>query len=128
MNKKIGKIDDKAVTVELYHTISKAAEEFYRMSVNIPKALLEVQQHMHGRLENALYHVYRAGNAYDAEEKLKSLSEAKTELFFEYSSIEYLVKTHAISIGAANILLATLSDAYKQASKWYNAVLKGRPE
>ena len=35
-------IDDNAIHTELHHTICRVAEEFYRLSINIPKALLEV--------------------------------------------------------------------------------------
>ena len=56
--------------------------------------------------------------------KIKSISLAKQDIFFQYTSLEYLVKTHAITIGGANNVLLVLKDAYSQTCKWYSHVLK----
>lgn len=82
-------IDDKAQLVEVHHTIEKAGECFSRISPNIPKALLEVTQHIHGRFDRALENVYRAANTMDKNDKLKCIEEAKDCVFFQYTSFEY---------------------------------------
>ena len=71
MSKQLEKISDKAIHVEVYHTLCRAAEEFYRLSVNVPKTLLEVTQHIHGRFDMALYDVFIPANK---EHSLQQLS------------------------------------------------------
>lgn len=93
------KLDDNARLVKVHHTIEKAGECFSRISPNIPKALLEVTQHIHGRFDTALFNVFKAANTMDMEVKLKCIEEAKDSIFFQYTSFEYLVKTRAITVG-----------------------------
>ena len=124
MKNKLLDIDDNAIHTELHHTICRAAEEFYRLSINIPKALFEVIQHIHGRFDSALYNVYKAANSLDKETKIKSIRLAKQDIFFQYTSLEYLIKTHAITVGGANNVLLVRKDAYSQTCKWYSHVLK----
>ena len=75
------KIDNKSIHVELHHLICKAAEAYYRLSGNIPKALLEVNQHIHGHFDEALYNVFMAANTSDKKSKLDYLNKAK---FFNF--------------------------------------------
>ena len=81
MSKQLEKISDKAIHVEVHHTLCRAAEEFYRLSVNVPKTLLEVTQHIHGRFDMALYDVFRAANSKKLTTKLTHLELAKENVF-----------------------------------------------
>ena len=71
------KIYNKSIHVELHHLICKAAEDYYRLSGNIPKALLVVNQHIHGHFDGALYNVFTAANTSDKKLKLDYLNRAK---------------------------------------------------
>ena len=124
MSKKLEKISNRAIHVEVHHVLCNAAEEFYRLSINIPKALLEVTQHIHGRFDMALYGVFRAANSKDLSTKLKYLRQAKENVFYQFTSFEYLVKTHALTLGSVNNVLLILKDAYDLLSKWHSAILK----
>lgn len=77
LKNKLLDLDDNAIHTELHHTICRAAEEFYRLSINIPKALLEVNQHIHGHFDEALYNVFMAANTSDKKLKLDYLNKAK---------------------------------------------------
>ena len=119
------KIDNKSIHVELHHLICKAAEAYYRLSGNIPKALLEVNQHIHGHFDEALYNVFMAVNTSDKKLKLDYLNKAKLNIYSQYTHFEYLIKTHALTPQAANTVLTVLHECYVQACKWHTSVLKG---
>jgi len=123
-NNKLEKISDSMQFVECYHCIMMSGEAFSRLSVNIPKALLPVVQNIHQRYDNAAYHAFKASNSNDIDEKMKDIREAKNDIFFQYNSFEYLVKTKGITIGAANDCLLKLKDCYEQLDKWYKYLIK----
>lgn len=122
--KNLHKISDKAQYTEVYHLIMKSAEEYSRLSMNVPRSLIEVSQHIHGHFDEAAYFAYRAMNIFEPKEKLLNINKSKDCIFFQYSSIEYLVKTKAITVGSANLLIDTLGLTFNQLCKWYNAILK----
>jgi len=118
------KVDDKAKFENVYHAIMRAGEEFYRLSCNLPSALDEVRKMIHGRYDLAAHYVFDASNTYDNSRKLDDLNEAHNCLFFQMSSIEYLVKTHGCTIGQANNVIDVTRDAYVQTDRWKNSVIK----
>jgi len=122
--KTLHKIDDKMQLTEVYHLIMKASMEYAKLSPNIPKALLEVQQHIHGRFDSAAYYAQKAANTRVKEEKLQYLHMAIDDIFYQYNSIEYLVKTKSLTVGAANNIIDLLSDCHSQLKKWLNFVNK----
>jgi len=123
-NEDLHKIDEKAQYVEVYHTISVSAEAFSLISPNIPKNFTEIIQHIHGRYDSALFHVFKASNSLNVKLKLNEINFASDDLFFQFTSLEYLVKTRAISVGAANQVIDTLHDSYEQLKKWQNYLRK----
>lgn len=123
-NEELHKINEKAQYVEVYHTIMVSAEAFSLISPNVPKSFCEVIQHIHGRFDSALYYVYRASNTIDISVKLDCVNNAINDLFFQYTSLEYLVKTKAITVGAANQVIDNLHDSYEQCKKWLNYLRK----
>lgn len=120
----LNKIDDKAKFENAYHAIMRCAETFFRIAPNIPKNLCEVVQHIHGRYDRALYYIFDACNTYDKERKINDLSESHSCLFFQQSALEYLVRSHGITIGQANLIIDDTREAYSQISKWKTAVVK----
>lgn len=118
------KISDSAKFTEVYHLLMKSAEVFTRLSPNIPKALLEVVQRIHGCLDESAYHVFKASNTYDVREKLMHLETAQSDVFYLYNRIEYLVKARGISIGQANEFILVLRDCHAQLGKWLTSVKK----
>ena len=121
-------ISDKAQYTDVYHTIMKAGEAWYRISGNIPKALLEVTRHIHGSINMAAYHAFKAMNGFDAEKKLLDIGLSQQEVFFLFSSLEYLCKTRAISPGAASTVTEVLHNAHEQLGKWYKSVQKAQKQ
>ena len=118
------KISDSAKFTEVYHLIMKAGEAFSRLSPNIPKALLEVVQHIHGSLDESTYHVFKASNTFDNTDKVRHLTVAQEDIFFLYNRIEYLVKARGISIGQANEFIIVLRECHVQLGKWLTSVRK----
>ena len=118
------KITDKQCNVEVYHAIMHAAEAFSLLQFNIPKLHIEVAQHIHGRFDDAAFHCFIAANTKDIQEKLKHISIAKQDIFYQYSSLEYLVKVKGLTIGGANTVIDLLSEANDQLGKWQNFVNK----
>lgn len=122
-DKQLHSISDKAEYTEVYHHIMKVASEFSRISGNTPRNLIEVTQHIHGRFDEAAYHAFRASNTFDIDRKISEINLARECIFFQYSSLEYLVKTRASSIGAANKVIDELTEIYNQLGKWYRKEL-----
>lgn len=100
------------------------AEEYMRVSVNIPKALLEVQQHIHGSIDKAAYCTYKAEKEIDKQTKIQYINQAMDEIFFLFSRIDYLVKTKGITIGQANLLLDKMKLYHDELKKWFNYLKK----
>lgn len=120
---KLHKIDDKARFEQVYHQISKCGERFSEITPHIPRYLDGVVRDMHTNYNRALGYVFQASNADSPSEKLECLDKAHDILFFQQSSIEYMVKTHGSSIGQANIVIDCTADAYEQCAKWKAYVL-----
>lgn len=99
-------------------------ESFVRVSINCPKTVLQVIQNIYGRFDNALYWVLKAANTTLVLEKVEYLEKAKPEVFFQFGSLELLVKAHALTVGQSNEVLMRLKEAYEQLSKWYNSCVK----
>lgn len=116
--KEMEKISDQAKFTEVYHLIMKSAECFCRLSPSIPKALLEVQQHIHGSLDESAYNVFKASNTYDNAMKLKHLEVAQEGIFYLYNRIEYLVKARGLTIGQANEFILCLRECHNQLGRW----------
>ena len=111
------KIDNKVQLTEAYHTVMAAANRFSFLSPNIPKQLLEVVQHIHGRFDSCCYHIMKASNTFNLDIKYNELAAARSDLFFQYNSIEYLFKTKALTVGAANTVIEEISKGYEQLTK-----------
>lgn len=124
MGKELNKITDKARYVEVYHTIMRAARMFKNYSPNIPRALIEVNQHIHGRFDEAAFYSFLAANETETKEKLKAIRLASNYLFYQYNSFDYLVNAKGITVGAADTVLDIISDAYEQLQKWESSLLK----
>lgn len=122
--KDLNRIDEKMKFEGAYHAIMKCAETFFRLAPNIPRNLCEVVQHIHGRYDMALNRVFNACNTYDAQRKVEDLNEAHDCLFFQQSAIEYLVRSHGITIGQANLVIDDTREAYRQVSRWKSSVIK----
>lgn len=118
------KIKESAQFTEVYHLIQTTVECFMRVSVNCPKTVLKVVQNIYGRFDDALYWVFKASNTKVISEKVEFLQTAKNSVFFQFNSIELLVKSHSLTVGQANEVLTRLKDAYDQLSKWYNSCVK----
>lgn len=118
------KITDKAQLTEAYHCVQNALECFGRLSPNINKNLCEIVQHIYGRLDNCAYKLMIAGNTFDNEVKIENLRNAKEEVLFLFGSIEALVKTRGLTVGAANEVILTLRKAHESIGKWLSAMLK----
>lgn len=123
MSEKLRKVSDKAQFVETYHLLMKAANTYSFISANIPNALLEVSQRIHGRFDDAAFNVFKASNTFDNSCKLMCINTAKDDVFYQFNSLEYLVKTRAITTKAANTVLDVLAEAHTQLTKWYNYLI-----
>ena len=117
-------ITDKTQFTDAYHLTMTAIERFSTLSVNIPKIMHEVVRHIYGRFDDAAYHLHRAANTYDQKEKLEHLEEAQANLFFQYSSLELLVKTRSVTVGAATEVIVALRNAHDSTAKWLTSVRK----
>lgn len=109
---------------EVYHLLQMTVESFVRVSVNCPKVVLQVIQNIYGRFDNALYWIMKASNTTLIREKIEYLEKAKSDVFFQFGSLELLVKAHALTVGQSNEVLMRLKEAYEQLSKWYNSCVK----
>lgn len=118
------KITDSSQFTEVYHLIQSTVECFMRVSVNCPKAVLQVVQNTYGRFDDSLFWVFKASNTMDMTEKVEFLQNAKSSVFFQFNSIEMLVKSHSLTIGQANEVLTLLKNSYEQLSKWFNSCVK----
>lgn len=116
------KLTESQKSTEVYHQIGKCATIFSRLSSGMPKQLLLVVQKVHSSLDDALEYVFRSGNEYPKEEKLKHLHLAQDSLFYQFNRIEYLVKSKGITIGQANEFLVELREAHTQVLKWINSL------
>ena len=118
-------IDNNTAFTEVYHKIMSIGEDYSLLSPNIPKPLLLINQEIHYKINQALNNAYLAANKpLGSQDKLQLISNSKIIIFSLYSDIEYLVKTKALTIGAANIILDKLYEAHTQLSKWYTYALK----
>lgn len=124
MKQKLKVITEKAQYTDVYHLIMKAASQFAQISANVPRNLIEVTQHIHGRFDEAAYHAFRASNTFDIERKRLEINLCRECIFFQFNSLEYLVKTKAASVGAVNIVIETLSEIYTQLNKWRNSLIQ----
>lgn len=124
--KTLHKIDDKARFENAFHAVKKCLEQFHYLAPNIPRAMNEIVQHIYGRYDNALYHIFKVSNTYDYETKLKSLHEAHECLFFQQSSFESLISGHGCTVGQANLVIDSTKEAYTQLDKWYNALINNK--
>ena len=118
MKKTLMTLNDRTELTDAYHCIMNAVEQFSVFASNVPKTLMEVTQGIYGDLNSAARDVYRAANTYDVEEKIKCLDEAEQLVFFTYSSVEFLVKAHGITIGQANNYMTGAREAYTSIRKW----------
>jgi len=117
IHSQLHKIDEKSQFVEVYHALSAAAEAYGLLSGNIPRVLLEVNQHIHGQFDRGLYYIFKASTNKEYEDKIKNLERAAEEIYYQYTSLEYLVKQKALTVGAANTVIDNLTTAYQQLNK-----------
>ena len=122
----LGRIDEKARFEDAYHAIGRCAEAFYLIAPIIPRALNIVVQRIYGRYDEALFHVFKASNTFDYEEKVCSLEKAHECLFSLQTSFEILVKGHGCSVGQANVVIDATREAYIQVNKWLNKIIKDK--
>lgn len=122
--KQIDRITDRATCTEAYHQVMAAVEAFQRVSVNSPRVLQEVVAHIYGRFDSCAYHVYSAGNTRIIKKKVDDLTIASSDLFFQWSSLELLVKSKGLTVGAANEVIMKLRPAYDSINKWLNSCIK----
>lgn len=116
-NRKLASPDGTKFT-EAYHLTQSAVDAFGRVCPNIPKVMLEVVQGIYGRYDVAAYNLFLASNESDLETKLECLQKAQLCLFFQFSSIETIVRGKGLSIGAANEVLLITKDAHADVKKW----------
>lgn len=124
MKAQLHKIDEKARFENAYHAIAKSGEQFSLITPNIPRFLDGVVRDIHASYNRALGFVFQASNSEVPEEKIACLSKAHDLLFFQQSSLEYLVKTHGISIGQANNVIDCTAAAYAQCARWKRFIIK----
>lgn len=120
---KVNQVDDKTKLTQVHHEICDAVSAFSRLSARVPKVSIEIVQHIYGRFDDALYHIYEAERTHDKSEKETNLHFAKDCLFFQYTSLEMLVANRSITVGQANEVIVLLKRAYISTSKWLNSVV-----
>lgn len=123
-SQKLHKIDEKARFEHAYHAIAKCGERFSEITPHIPRCLDGVVRDIHASYNRALGYVFQACNSDYPDEKIVCLTKAHDLLFFQQSSLEYMVKAHGISIGQANMVIDCTSDAYIQCSKWKTYIIR----
>lgn len=111
--------------VDAYHYNLNAIEAFARLSPNIPSVFLKVVRNIYGRFDTASYNIFDAANTYDNETKVKDLNKAKNCLFYQFASLELIVKGRGLTIGAANEVLIEIKRAYESVNKWLGYLTKG---
>lgn len=112
----------KAQVVDAHIYLERTAETWSRLSANVPKALLEVTQQIHGNLMRATEEVFLAANIKDADEKISHLDMANVYIFVLYAKFQYLVDTRALSAGGFNEIMRQMTEAQTQIKKWKNAL------
>lgn len=126
MSKDLNKIDEKFQETEVYHQIMSSVDAFGRISGNIPRNMCEITQHIYGRFDNAAEKVSKAANTHKTDKKIEYLEEASADLFFQYNSLETLVKAKGITVGAANEVIKNIKPAYNGTKKWLNSTIKNK--
>lgn len=120
---KLGQVEERITLTEVHHEICTAIDRFYEVSIRIPKASLEIVQHIYGRFDDALYSIYEAESTHDADEKARYLHRAKDDLYYQFTSLETLVKNHSITVGQGNEVIEALKIAHKDTSKWLTSII-----
>ena len=118
------KIHDSQASTDAYHKVMSGAEEFSRISANVPKALLRVIQSIHGDLNTISMDAFKCGNERDIRKKILLLEDAYDGLLALFSEIEYLVRAKGMTVGQANNLLGILRDAHGQIGNWLASLRK----
>jgi len=112
------KLNKEQQFVEVYHVTMQCAEQFMRLSINIPKQLLKVVQNIHGEFDNVTLYIYHAANTYNIKEKLDYLNLAIISIEDIYHSLDYIVRVKGLSIGATNTIITILKKALEQINYW----------
>jgi len=112
--------------VKLHHTIKKAEACFSLYSPHIPRALIEIQQHIHGQLDQALYYADKAANEplADVSKKVLYIDFCTNELMFVFSRLESLVINKGLTPGSAGEVSKIIKEAVNQCDAWKNKMLK----
>lgn len=111
--------------VDAYHYTLNAVESFARLSPNIPSVFLKIVRNIYGRFDVAAYSIFDAANTYDNDKKIEDLNKAKNCLFYQFASLELIVKGRGLTIGAANEVLIDIKHAYENVNKWLSYLMKG---
>lgn len=119
---KLKPITEKTQFTDAYHYTQSAIDAFSDVSPNIPKVMLVIVQNIYGRFDEAAHGLYVAANSYDTDEKIKYLEIAQRELFYQFSSIESIVRGKGLTVGAANEVLDKIHIAHENTARWLNSL------
>lgn len=122
MGEKLKEIREHTQFTDAYHYTMNAIDAFSRFSPNIPNVMLRITQNIYGRFDNAAHELYVAANTKDINKKLECLERAQQELFFQFSSLETIVKGKGMTIGSANEVLGQIYIAHENTVRWLNSL------
>lgn len=103
---------------DAYHFTQSAIDAFSNVCPRIPSVMKKISQNIYGRFDEAAYNLYAASNEDNIEKKIEYLETAQQNLFFQYSSIESIVRGKGLTIGAANEVLRVIKIAHENTVKW----------